>query len=271
MFKNEALLRTYPTSWFVKRFKKLCHNILPAELADVSFGQLYGTSEPDKVVDEVLLSDESEEVSPQVRVAIPTYASMKASDRLALRQKFDELAMSTGYYFSSAEDYTYEKHVGLNDKILVMFITYEAKYSYMDVGFNGDLYHVTSMRSLPKIQRYGLMPKSQSDEFSYPDRIFLFNGIDYRQILDYGCSKAMKKHDNEFAVLKILKANLVNHPLYKSGKLKFYRDPSYSSEDSAGTEQQAIFTYSNIPKGLVDDEVLVYGGNDGSIRTMKFR
>lgn len=63
----------------------------------------------------------------------------------------------------------------------------------------------------------------------------MFNDIDYKSILDYGRSKAMKKHDTEFAVLKILKTKLIDHPLYKSGKLKFYRDPSYSDENSDGT------------------------------------
>lgn len=64
LFRNEALLRTYPTSYFVKRFKRLCQDLLPKELVDVSFGQLYGTDEPEHVIDEVLLSDETEEVSP---------------------------------------------------------------------------------------------------------------------------------------------------------------------------------------------------------------
>lgn len=59
--------------------------------------------------------------------------------------------MATGYYFSSVEEYTYEKHIGLASKVLVMFVVYEAKYSYMDIDLKGNLYHVTSMRSLPKI------------------------------------------------------------------------------------------------------------------------
>lgn len=132
MFKNEALLRTYPTSYFIKKFKKFCIDELPSELCNLSFGQLYGNADEDLVVDDIILSDENQKVSPQVRLAIPTYASNKKMQD-SIKNKLNELALSTGYYFSSLEPYKYDKHIGLNDDVLVLFVTYEAKYSYMDI------------------------------------------------------------------------------------------------------------------------------------------
>lgn len=53
--------------------------------------------------------------------------------------------------------------------------------------------------------------------------------------------------------------------------MKFFRDPSFSDEDSMSTEQKAIFTYSNIPKELIEDDVLIYNVNDGTACVEKFR
>lgn len=59
LFKNEALLQTYPTSWLVERFRKFCAVKLPAELESLTFGMLYDDNDDnERVVDEVVLSDE---------------------------------------------------------------------------------------------------------------------------------------------------------------------------------------------------------------------
>jgi hypothetical protein len=48
----------------------------------------------------------------------------------------------------------------------------------------------------------------QSIDFSYPDRLFLFNDALYKDIIQYGIDKATKKGDRQFCVLKILKKKL---------------------------------------------------------------
>ena len=77
----------------------------------------------------------------------------------------------------------------------MFYITFEAKYSYLDVQLADVLYHVTSMRSLQKIRKAGLTTKMQSIDFLYPDRLFLFNDAPYEDILKYGIDKASKKGD----------------------------------------------------------------------------
>lgn len=260
-FRNEALLRTYPTKYLISRFKKFCKSELPLELISAKFGQLYGNDENGLIIDDIVLSDAHKEISPQVRFAIPVYSDVNAKKRLELRNKFDSIAFAAGYYFSSAEEYEYKQHIGLKSAVTVIYVMYEAKYSYFHIDLKGNLYHTTAIQSLHKINKFGLIVKSQSNEFSYQERIFLFNDIDYKEILKYGQLKAEQKHSNEFAVLKINSAKLIKHKLYKSGVLKLYRDPAYSDENSPETEQTALFTYSNIPRELIDNNILIYDIN----------
>lgn len=258
MFKNEALLQTYPTSWLVKRFRKFCADELPAELEDLTFGMLYDDNDDnERVVDEVVLSDEDQKVSPQVRLALPTYADDKDQQK-KLREEVVQIAIAAGYYFSSEQPWDYQPNNQIKRAVRVFYITFEAKYSYLDVQLADVLYHVTSMRSLQKIRKAGLTTKMQSIDFSYPDRLFLFNDAPYEDILKYGIDKASKKGDTQFCVLKILKKKIQDSQLWKDGKMKFYRDPSYSDEDSDFTQQKAVFTYSHIPRNLIEDNVLVY-------------
>ena len=271
LFKNEALIMTYPTSYLLKRYQRFCIDNLPKELANLTFGMLYGDNDDnEKVIDEVVLSDEDQKVSPQVRIALPTYAD-DISMQKKLKKEVIEIALATGYYFSSDKPWDYEANSIIKKPIRVFYMTFEAKYNYMDVVLQGNLYHVTSIRSLEKIKKYGLTTKMQSSEFSYPDRIFLFNDVPYKVVLDYGRDKASRKGDTKFCVLKILKASIDNFQLYKDGIMKFYRDPSFSDENSTSTEQKAIFTYSNIPIQLIEDDVLIYDIYDKTSYVQKLK
>ena len=208
LFRNEALTKTYPTSYFLKRYKKFCNDNLPEELASLTFGMLYGDNDDNEaVIDEVVLSDEDEKVSPQVRIALPAYADDIGMQK-RLRKAVIEIALAAGYYFSSDKPWDYEANALIKRAIRVFYMTFEAKYSYMDVTLQGNLYHVTSMRSLEKIKKYGLTVKMQSSEFSYPDRVFLFNDVPYEVVLEYGKDKASRKGDDKFCVLKILKTSI---------------------------------------------------------------
>lgn len=51
--------------------------------------------------------------------------------------------------------------------------------------------------------------------------------------------------------------------------MKFYRDPSYSDEDSDNTQQKAVFTYSHIPRNLIEDNALVYDVDTGRSKIIK--
>jgi hypothetical protein len=62
----------------VKRFRKFCLDSLPDELKNLTFGMLYDDNDDnEKVIDEVVLSNEDQKVSPQVRLALPTYVDDK--------------------------------------------------------------------------------------------------------------------------------------------------------------------------------------------------
>ena len=58
---------------------------------------------------------------------------------------------------------------------MLVSLLFEAKYHEEDFTFAKSLYHVTTADVLSKIKRNGLVPKSKSSKFDYPDRVYLFN------------------------------------------------------------------------------------------------
>ena len=100
------------------------------------------------------------------------------------------------------------------------------------------LYHATPTIYVDKILKQGLIPKSKSNLYFYPDRVFCMNGnrLNDEQItvlkyvqLARGCGKHFD--NNEFTILKIDTKRLPDD-------IKFYVDPM---------SPNAVFTYDNIP------------------------
>lgn len=64
--------------------------------------------------------------------------------------------------------------------------------------------------------------------------------------------------DNTFVVFAINSKKLMNHQLFKNGKMVFYIDPCYDGKIGNIEMCEAIYTYSNIPKELLENRCFVY-------------
>ena len=130
------------------------------------------------------------------------------------------------------------------------------------------LLHVAPLKYFDKIKKNGLVPKAKSAEFKYNDRVYLFNQCKESLAVSYGKYKAKDMNDNGFCIFKIQKNNLENFKNYKNGKLRFYVDTAFETENGV----QAIFTYNNVPLELLDDVCLMYDGPTfDKSRVVKFK
>lgn len=262
----EAEAKTIPTKDFVSHFAKFCDKNLPKELANVTFDQLYRDGAMDYVAKSTVnASDDGQEVSSMVCIALPTYAKDKDTANKLVRD-FTDVAMADGYFLSSFDAIECKWHDKLPYAVTVIYLTFEAKYTELGVDLESNLFHVTIKSNLKHIAQDGLLPKSESHDFAYPPRIFLFNKAEYDLILSYGNDKAHKSNENAFYVIRIEKNALENSPMYKDGKIILYRDPAFSLDDTK-TDQTAIFTYDKIPLALLNENVAKYevGSNTPTI------
>ena len=120
---------------------------------------------------------------------------------------------------------------------------------------------------LNKIKHKGLVPKSKSDKFDYPERVYLFNNATLNVMLDYIETKLAEK-DDVAIVLKLDSAKLQNINSYKNGKMKLYIDHMF---DDISCTANALFTYSTIDPKLIEDDILVVNVENGHITSMKNR
>ena len=120
---------------------------------------------------------------------------------------------------------------------------------------------------LNKIKHKGLVPKSKSDKFDYPERVYLFNNATLNVMLDYIETKLAGK-DDVAIVLKLDSTKLQNSNAYKNGKMKLYIDYMF---DDISRPANALFTYSTIDPKLIEDDILVVNVENGHITRMKNR
>lgn len=259
VYLNEADAKTVPTKDFINDFIDFCNANLPADLADVTFDQLYHDGDNNVIVNSPpVISDKDQVVSPTLCLALPTYANGKAFTNKLIRE-FIEVVVNDGYFLSYQPSTVHCKfHDGLDDDVMITYLTFEAKYTLLNVSLNGNLFHVTVTENAMKtIAKQGLVPKSESTEFSYPPRIFLFNKAEYDEILAYGKEKAKSKNASCFYVIRIDKSSIENYEPFKSGEFMLYRDPCFSRLDCS-TDETAIFTYDKIPISLLNDNIVRY-------------
>ncbi len=257
IYLSEMEAEACTTAKFIEHFKTFCQREVNPSLLDATYDQLTGEKEnTSKVIDFIDLQDGDQESATMIQVAIPYYASKKQELKTLVKKLIDQNA-KLGYFFSSDGYAAYPAHVGLPESVEVEYVTFESMYSKLDVDLSSNLFHVTSVARLKSIAKNGLVPKSESKDFDYPPRIYLFNKSDFELIQAYGEDKALKSGSNCYAVVKILKTKLESYEKYKSGELKLYRDPAFS-DDSRKTGETAIFTYDPIPRSLLEDHVAMY-------------
>ena len=257
MILDEGLIMTYPTEKVLSHFKRLFLKYVSSDLADAVFP---GTKS--KIIEFHELSDNNENISPLLMVCVPAHDDEDAKH--LVKQMTDEFA-KTGYYMTS-----YDVNDTKNFKLV--YIQFEAKYTDMLSELQPILYHVTPLKYLDKIMKNGLAPYSKAKNFNYSPRVYLFNKCPKEQVFSYGLFKSQEANDNGFCVFKIFKDKLMNDPLFKDGKQRFYLDPAFSMSDDL-TDQTAIFTYGNIPLRIIERKYALASIENGEIidvRTKSF-
>lgn len=151
-------------------------------------------------------------------------------------------------------------------------MTFEAKFFEPKPELSDTLYHVAPARYLEKIKRRRLAPKSKSDVFEYPERIYLFNKASIMNVVEYGMKKLSmlkSRHGNShvddscFCVFAIKKAKLERYRPYVEKKTVFYFDPCYVGQSGGLKESKAIFTYNSLPRSLLEDIYWIYNLESG--------
>lgn len=271
IYLSEAEAKTIPTKKFISDFAGFCSKTLPDELNRVAFNQLYRDNDGNVVIcNPPIITDEDQDISPMICLALPAYTDEK-SQANKLISKFIEIAVNDGYFLAykpTTVDCKY--HDDVSKDVSIIYMTFEAKYTSLNVDLAGNLFHVTTEKALKDIVKHGLVPKSESTEFSYPPRIFLFNKSEYDEILAYGKNKAEQNGFQCFYVLKIDKSSIENYPKFKSNDFMLYRDPSFSHDDSK-TDETAIFTYDKIPVSLLNENVAKYNIHEMKPIMMKLK
>ena len=104
---------------------------------------------------------------------------------------------------------------------------------------NGDLMHLTPLYNFEKIKEEGLIPKSDNNKFSYPNRIYFFMGNIPMNQLQSVCQKLYKENRNYLNDGKFCLLKLDSKKLKQNGEINFYHDPNFS---------YGTFTEQPVPK-----------------------
>lgn len=264
---DEALIATYPLDKLVAKFKKFFLNEMDSTLVKLKMCDVLkhppARHGQDRVVDWHLCSADSH----IVEFILPYFVS----DFVDWRELVEKLSRSMyvcGWNLDSADKVSDNRTLQpFNyDKIGILDLSFETRYSRLDLDLSENLFHVAPHRYFNKIRQRGLVPRSSKDLFNYPDRVYLFCHDDIERLKSYGKMKlstsCFNKHTDEdggFDIYKISRDNLLNHRLYKSGKMVFYVDSHYRGGLFPPNDEgvyQAIFTYNNIPPELLEDDTM---------------
>ena len=254
LYLYEGLITTYPSDKFADAFLKKVGEVVPDELRSITMDDI-GLFEDDDtpVIENIVATPLSNGVASMITFTVPVYRE----DIAKLGDKVKSIAKDIsiyGYYLTDVEEIEHE----LSDDIAVVKVQFEAKFPNDKFWFKDTLYHVSPLKYLDKIRRNGLVPGSKSKEFGYEDRVYLFNDMPIDRVLQYGKDKAKVIGDSGFCLFSIQRDNLRSMNTYKSGKLKFYVDSAYGTENGV----EALFTYGNIPLSVIDNEFKIYPIDD---------
>lgn len=259
----EGLIKTYPIDKLKNEYKKFYENNVDKELRDIKASEIVKVKDQNVKMSE--LSFTSKDNTSLIFFLIPVHKNVNPDS--IIKKMIDDFYWC-GYNFSH---HNKVKDIQVNEKYRndydVYMIQFEAKFMETNIKLSDYLFHVSPSRYYDKIRKRGLVPTSKSVEFKYPDRIYLFNKTDMEIVKKYGNKKVCDLrttnnqkyvNDDGFFVFKINRDKLMIHQLYKNGKLVFYIDPCYSPDGILKSECEAIFTYNNIPRELIEDDCLYF-------------
>lgn len=281
VYVAEALMKTYPIDVLVRGFRKWFKKNVKTELQGISFSDItekhWATKDLDDIFGKKFIDvveqhkfDEQSKQPGLVTFYIP-FTEEQIEDRRTedIVKEFANEMYVYGYNVSSYELIEFDDNFIKNDfsDVIVMYITFEAKFADISFEMSEWLYHVTPINNLKNINRQGLVPRSNHSFYDYPDRVYLFNDCDMSFILDYAMSKTDNVGQSQFALLKISSSKLKDDAQYKNGNLKFYIDQKYFIGEDGNP--QAMFTYNNVKRALVDDEIVIFSMQNSRISSKK--
>lgn len=265
VFFSEGLIKTYPTGKFIKVFKGLADDIIPNQLKHLKFSDIQSWSKKDDSVVYMCMDKTAENngISAMISFVLPVFKKQLTQTI----EKIKDISDSTrifGYSLTSIDKLQND----MRNDIEALVIQFEAKYPSEKFKLADVLLHVAPFKYFEKIKKHGLVPKAKSAEYKYNPRIYLFNQCSEKLALQYGQYKAKSENDAGFCVFKIQKEKLVNSSQWKNGKLSFYIDNSFDTNNSI----EALFTYDNINLNLIDSTCLKYKLDDlNNPQVIKFK
>lgn len=271
---SEGLIVTFPIDKLKAAFKKFYEKNIDVAFKNLSIGQVYTLVDSNVSCSKISeFSNWSKDNPALIAFAIPFYRGNIEKRKQFEKDLVDSLFVC-GYnlsYISRIPD-EFVIQPFKEKKIELWTMTFEAKFFEPEPELSDTLYHVAPARYLKKIKRYGLTPKSKSDVFEYPERVYLFNKASIMDVVEYGAKKLgmlRVKHGNShvddscFCVFAIKKAKLEKYRPYVEKKMVFYLDPCYVGQSVGLKESKAIFTYGNLPRSLLEDVYWMYNLENG--------
>lgn len=250
-YVSEGLIKTYPKNKLISGYRKFCQSNLDSKLNSISIGDVFANppamwNGSDKIVD-LTIEDENR---PGVIGFVMPYVS--GEDPSIMVKKLVDAMYVHGWNLSDTK--IVPKDIERKSNIDCFVVVFEGKFHEIEVGVDDVMYHVSTARYFNGIQKNGIVPKSKSDKFKYPERIYLFNKASISEIVNYGVIKSnllVANHeteyvsDDEFYVFKILGKNVSD--------LTFHIDQMYDGGVGGIEKCKAIFTYDNIPRDGIEN------------------
>ena len=263
---GEGLIKTYPADKALSIVKKFLKDNLSKELYELKMSETELVKIHDMRVVDLKDEDYADEHNPLSKMSF-IFPFYKDNDLKAFIGKLADKLYVCGYNYANKNTYSVAVQPFEKKKIVLVSLLFEAKYHEEDFVFAKNLYHVTTLSMLSKIKHKGLVPKSKSDKFDYPERVYLFNNATPNVILDYIETKLAGK-DDVAIVLKIDSTKFQDSNAYKNGKMKLYIDHMF---DDISRPANALFTYSTIDPKLIENDILVVNVENRRITSMKSR
>ena len=261
-YVNEGLIKTYPKDKLISGYRRFCKMNLDSNLNSVLIGDMFENppsvwKKSERIVD-LTIEDLNR---PGVIGFIMPFK--KNEDQSDIIKKLVDSMYVYGWNLSDTKIVPSDLK-RKTDEIDCLVIVFEEKFHEIEVGIEDVLFHVAPSRYLNGIRKNGLVPKSKSDRFKYPERIYLFNKASISEIVNYGLVKSnllslnhknYNISDDEFYVFKILGKNVSD--------LTFHIDQMYDGGIGGIGKCKALFTYDNIPRSKIEDICWYYSIKDG--------
>lgn len=264
---DEALLKTYPTKHFVKRCQLFQKKVVPRELQKLSQLDVDGEgSSREAFINSIEMTDFNSKTGVAARVVVPLLVyKHQLKDLEEDIEQLKEAARFNGYFMLQCEAVEPRSQHAVEEGVVAVFMSFEAKYSKIDFQMPKFLYHFTLPEKLQSIAKEGLKPRSSSSVFAYPDRVYLFAWEPSFAKMMYIASEMLESHPGEVALLRVDSKKLEDYGPYRNGKMPFFIDPKIVNLDDE-EHPRAIYTYEPIPVNIIDDNVeLVEVSANGNI------